>query len=134
MTRAPFNQQVTFLYTADLETTARFYENLLGLELALDQGTCRIYQVCAGAFVGFCSRAEAPSPDGIIFTLVSDDVEGWHQYLSERGVVYEKAPAYNPTYNITHSFLRDPNGYLIEIQRFHDPAWPAPDAAPPGTL
>jgi hypothetical protein len=28
--------------------------------------------------------------------------------------------------NIYHCFLRDPNGYLIEIQRFLDPAWPRP--------
>ncbi|OQY24133.1 MAG: hypothetical protein DRJ03_06405 [Chloroflexi bacterium] len=29
----------------------------------------------------------------------------------------------NPRYNIYHCFLRDPNGYLIEIQRFLDSAW-----------
>ncbi len=32
----------------------------------------------------------------------------------------------NPEYRIYHCFLRDPDGYQIEIQRFDDPAWPAP--------
>ncbi|MBU1660469.1 MAG: hypothetical protein KKD28_03245 [Chloroflexi bacterium] len=34
MIRPPINQQITFLYTHDLKTTADFYENVLGLDLA----------------------------------------------------------------------------------------------------
>ena len=30
----------------------------------------------------------------------------------------------NPTYNVHHFLLRDPNGYLLEFQTFRDPAWP----------
>jgi catechol 2,3-dioxygenase-like lactoylglutathione lyase family enzyme len=121
----PFAQQVTFLYTADLDATARFYESVLGLELALDQGTCRIYRVARGAFVGFCRRAEPPATGSVIVTWVTDDVDGWHRRLVARGVVFEKPPSYNPAYDIYHCFLRDPNGYLLEIQTFRDPRWPA---------
>jgi len=39
----------------------------------------------------------------------------------ERGVVFDSPPALNPKYNIYHCFLRDPNGYLLEIQRFEQP-------------
>ena len=125
MEHAPFDQQVTFLYTLDLAATARFYEQVLGLSLVLDQGSCRIYRVSADGFLGFCQRAEAPeAPAGIIVTLVTEDVDGWHARLAARGVIFEKAPALNPTYNIYHCFLRDPNGYLLEIQSFRDPAWP----------
>ena len=126
MDHAPFDQQVTFLYTRDLGATARFYEQVLGLDLVLDQGTCRIYRISADGFLGFCQRAEAPDrPAGVIVTLVTEDVDGWHARLAARGVSFEKAPAFNPDYNIYHCFLRDPNGYLLEIQRFLDPAWPA---------
>jgi catechol 2,3-dioxygenase-like lactoylglutathione lyase family enzyme len=118
-----FDAQVTFCYTDDLDGTARFYEEAMGLELALDQGACRIYRVAGGAFVGFCRRAETPQPDGIILTFVTDDVDGWHNRLVERGVTIEKPPGHNERFNIYHCFLRDPNGYLVEIQRFDDPAW-----------
>jgi catechol 2,3-dioxygenase-like lactoylglutathione lyase family enzyme len=117
--------QVTFCYTAEFESTAHFYEELLGLPIALDQGACRIYRVREGAFIGVCRRAETPNTDGIILTLVSEDVDGWYARLKERGVQFEKAPAFNPKFNIYHCFLRDPNGYLIEIQRFEDPEWTA---------
>ena len=118
-----FDAQITFCPTTDLAETARFYEENLGLRLALDQGSCRIYRVAEGAFLGFCQRTDAPRPDGVILTLVTDDVDGWHRQLIAHGVPCEKAPVFNPTYRIYQSFFRDPNGYLIEIQRFDDPRW-----------
>jgi catechol 2,3-dioxygenase-like lactoylglutathione lyase family enzyme len=124
-----FDQQVTFLYTSDLQATSEFYENTLGLPLVLDQGGCRIYCVAENAFVGFCSHSSAGQRDGtsgVVLTLVTDEVDQWHDRLRARGVSFEKTPALNPTFNIYHCFLRDPNGYLIEIQRFLDLTWPRP--------
>ncbi len=118
-----FDAQVTFCYTVDLAATARFYEEALGLELVLDQGVCRIYRAARDAYLGFCTRDGAPSPDGVILTLVTDDVDGWHERLAARGVAFEKTPAYNPDFDVYHCFLRDPSGFLVEIQRFEDPAW-----------
>ena len=57
-----------------------------------------------------------------------------HRACVERGlpVYLEKPPTLHPDFNIYHCIVRDPNGYLIEIQRFLDPAWPAPMVAPEG--
>jgi catechol 2,3-dioxygenase-like lactoylglutathione lyase family enzyme len=118
MTTPYFDQQITFLYTSDLDATARFYEETIGLPLALDQGDCRIYRVSRDGLLGFCRRTAAPQPAGVIVTLVTQDVDGWHARLAGRGVAFEHPPAYNPKYGIYHCFLRDPNGYLLEIQRF----------------
>jgi catechol 2,3-dioxygenase-like lactoylglutathione lyase family enzyme len=127
MTRPAIDQQVTFLYTADLVETAVFYEMILELPLILDQGACRIYGTGAGAFLGFCQHLtrDGQSVSGVILTLVSQDVDGWYDYLCQKGVEFEKPPQFNPQFNIYHCFLRDPNDYLIEIQRFGDPAWPS---------
>ncbi len=83
------DQQITFLYTRDLQKTAHFYEDVLGLPLAVDQGDCRIYRVTDTAFVGFCERDSAPEkPQGIIFTLVTSEVDAWYEYLTAQGVSY----------------------------------------------
>lgn len=118
----PIESQITFLYTPDLHATANFYENVIGLPLWRDQGTCRIYHVGGSAYVGFCHRDAAETIDrrSLIFTLVTPDVDGWYAHLQAQGVDFEKPPQVNPRYNIYHCFLRDPNGYLIEIQRFLD--------------
>jgi catechol 2,3-dioxygenase-like lactoylglutathione lyase family enzyme len=59
-------------------------------------------------------------------TLVSEDVDGWYDRLKGRGISIEAKPTLNPTFNIYHFFLRDPDGYLLEVQRFCDPTWPSP--------
>lgn len=117
----PVDSQITFLYTNDLQKTAAFYETLMGFELVRDQGDCRIYRVTNTAYLGFCERAETSlQPQGIIFTLITNAVDEWYTTLTSQGIVYETPPTRNEKYRIYHSFLRDPNGYLIEIQRFLD--------------
>ncbi len=116
-----FTGQVTFLYTRDLARSRDFYEHKLGLSLWLDQGACRIYHVSGGGYLGLCQQREDAPPiqtEGMIFTFVTDEVDAWYETLRARGVDFEKAPAENPKFKIYHCFLRDPDGYLLEIQRF----------------
>ena len=125
MSHPPISQQITFLYTHNLAISAQFYEDKLGLELWLDQGICRIYRVSGDGYVGLCQASETKAPPidkqtNVIFTLVTQQVDEWYEYLKERGVEFEKPPSKNEKYNIYHCFLRDPSGYLIEIQRFLD--------------
>ena len=118
----PVEQQITFLYTADLAATADFYENTLELALWRDQGACRIYHVAGGAYLGFCRGDAVPErpAEHVILTFVTPDVDGWYERLRARGAVFEDPPTVNPRFNIYHCFLRDPNGYRLEIQRFLD--------------
>lgn len=135
MQRPTIEQQVTFLVTADLVATAVFYENILQLPLVLDQGICRIYATGGDAYLGFCQAlsqslsseaGSTPSPQGLILTLVSPEVDAWYEYLQAHHVPIEKPPTLNTRFNIYQLFARDPNGYLIEIQTFLDPTWPKP--------
>jgi catechol 2,3-dioxygenase-like lactoylglutathione lyase family enzyme len=117
------NSHIVFLTTKDLDRTANFYEQTLGSSLALDQGKCRIYNVAREAFLGFCEGGKVPVTDGVMVTLVTEDVDGWCRNLRSRGVQMEKEPSYNPDFKIYHCIFRDPNGYMVEIQRFEDPRW-----------
>ncbi|MBS1249427.1 MAG: hypothetical protein MAG431_01007 [Chloroflexi bacterium] len=116
----PIHEQITFLYTTDLDKSARFYEEVMGFPLKLDQGGCRIYTVTENAYLGVCQRpnAQPPGERVVIFTFVTPEVDSWYEHLIEQGVEIETPPAENPEYGIYHFFLRDPNGYLLEVQRF----------------
>lgn len=118
-----FDAAMTFCYTRDLVRLAAFYEGVMGLPLALDQGGCRIYRVAGSGYFGFCERPNLPPAEGVLLTFVTDDVDGWYERLSAAGVPFDKTPASNPEYGIYHCFCRDPDGNRLEIQRFDDPDW-----------
>ncbi|MCP4294594.1 MAG: VOC family protein [Proteobacteria bacterium] len=117
------DSQIIFLATRDLPGTSDFYEKTLGLPLKLDQGKCRIYRVADNGFIGFCEKKEPHPIEGVIITLVTKEVDEYYDLLRKRGVIFEKEPVFNAEYKIYHCFLRDPNGYQVESQRFEDPRW-----------
>jgi catechol 2,3-dioxygenase-like lactoylglutathione lyase family enzyme len=114
---------ITFLKTRDMERTTHFYTHIMSASLALDQGSCRIFRWRPGAYLGFCLTEEETGSREVVFTLVTPDVDGFALHLEASGITLEVQPRLNSVYNIYQCFLRDPNGYLLEIQRFLDPAW-----------
>lgn len=116
----PFTALVTFLPVADLDASHKFYAEGLGLPLALDQGSCRIYRVGVGGFLGVCEHLGDES-GRVITTLVTDDVDGWYQRLVDRGVMLESPPQQNAQFGIYHFFVDDPSGNRLEVQRFDPP-------------
>jgi catechol 2,3-dioxygenase-like lactoylglutathione lyase family enzyme len=120
---------ITFLYVSDLSASNAFYAGALGLDLAVDQGDCLIYRINEGAYLGVCSRPDRLSVGGLITTIVTDDVEGLHERLVAAGARVEAPPEHSARYRITHAFYRDPDGHLVEVQRFDDPNWADPSPA-----
>jgi predicted enzyme related to lactoylglutathione lyase len=118
-----FESMITFFPVRDLEETHRFYSGVMGLAMVLDQGSCRIYRVAEGAFIGFCTSMEATGSPGVTITLVTGQVDLWFEKAREAGCRVIKKPAKNPEFNIYNCFLEDPSGHTLEIQRFEDPRW-----------
>lgn len=113
---------IPFLPASDLDATERFYRELIGLRLTLDQGRCRIFEVNERAHLGFCQSDEVPRGGRIILTLVVDDPDAWCDRL--RGVGLSPGPVReSEEYRIRHFFVPDPDGYLVEFQRFWDADW-----------
>jgi catechol 2,3-dioxygenase-like lactoylglutathione lyase family enzyme len=120
----PVDEQITFLYCEDMAQTAPFYEDVFGLELAVNQGSCRIYHVVGRkGYLGICERATPRTKDGVIFTIVTQNVDAWYERITSHGITCENAPKISEEYGIYHFFVKDPDGYLIEIQRFLDVDW-----------
>ncbi|MFW5708670.1 MAG: VOC family protein [Chloroflexota bacterium] len=125
MTYPKIDQQITFIYVTDLQASANFYEKIMGFKLWLDQGSCRIYSVSNDGLIGICQIGEGAKGSfatngyqNLILTLVSAEVEAWYDFLTSQGLECEHPPQTNEKYNIYHFFVHDPDGYIIEIQRF----------------
>lgn len=120
-----FDAAITFSYVPDLAPISVFYEQVLGLPLVLDQGGCRIYRVAGSGYFGFCERDAPVQSESVLLTFVTEGVDGVHERLVAAGAIVDQTPRDNDEYGIYHAFYRDPAGYRVEVQRFHDPAWAA---------
>jgi predicted enzyme related to lactoylglutathione lyase len=111
---------ITFLYYRDLAAASRFYEDVLGLTLAIDQGWSRIYRLCAGAHVGLVDetkgmhRAHPVKPVQVCLRV--PDVEAWHAWIASQGVAGLSAVKQNDALGIRAFVFEDPEGYQIEVQ------------------
>lgn len=115
---------ITFFYYEDIAPIARFYEDKLGFELVLDQGLARIYRVAPNSYFGIVDgnrgHLRHQPQSAALFTIVAEDVEAWHAKLAAAGV--PELTELRRGRFCDHFFFRDPAGYALEIQRFHDPA------------
>jgi predicted enzyme related to lactoylglutathione lyase len=111
---------ITFLYYRDLAAAARFYEDVLGLALAIDQGWSRIYRLCGGAHVGLVDetmgmhRAHPVKPVQVCLRV--PDVDAWHGWVGSQGVVALSAIRQNKALGLRAFVFEDPEGYQIEVQ------------------
>ena len=111
---------IPWLYYRDLPGAIRFYEDVMGFEMVVDQGWSKIYRIREGAYVGLVDgekgyhRASDTKP--VIICLNVKDADAWYERLREKGVELESQPEESERLKIKVFMFRDPEGYVIEIQ------------------
>ncbi|NNC91613.1 MAG: VOC family protein [Acidimicrobiia bacterium] len=123
------DDQITFIYVADLDRSAEFYGGALGFELVQDQGSCLIYRVTPTSFLGVCvTRPERVGLAGALVTFVTEDVDAWHARVVQAGGTIVRDLLHSEEYQIYNFFAADLDGNQFEVQRFDDPGWKVADA------
>lgn len=111
---------ITFFYYRNLPAAIRFYEDVLGLSLAIDQGWCKIYQICPGAHVGLVDETRGMNKWAAIkpvqLCIRVPDVDRWYDYARFNGLDNLSDLFINDEIGIRAFVFRDPEGYQIEIQ------------------
>jgi predicted lactoylglutathione lyase len=120
-----FDSQIIFLSVRNLQITSSFYEINFEFKLVLDQGQCRIYKTPADSYIGFCEKQNVIVGENVVITFVTEEVDKVFDELKSKASDIEivKEPALNERFKIYNGFVKDPDGYLIEIQRFDSPEW-----------
>ena len=125
---------ITFLYSSRFATSRKFYEEDLGLRVRCDRGAVVFYALPGrGASLGIvkegvsaaanppCSTATA-GRDSVMVCLLTDDVDSCFRHITMQGrCTVEQAPKRIERFGIYNALVRDPDGYLVEIQRFLNP-------------
>ncbi len=124
MSRMPsIDGLITFLYFNDLEKAELFYREVLGLKLTIDQGFAKIFRLHNGSHLGLVDGKKGslkPSNDKpVMVTLLVPNVDAWYHHLTLQGVQTRSPPKDDPQTKTRYFMFQDPEGYVIEIQRFY---------------
>ncbi|MCE8007848.1 VOC family protein [Aestuariivita sp.] len=117
---APNTLAITFLYYRDLAAAMRFYEDVLGLPLAIDQHWCKIYRIAEGAHVGLVDEAKGmnnwSADKPVQLCIRVPDVEAWYAYAQHHALDALSELFVNDEIGIRAFVFNDPEGYQVEIQ------------------
>ena len=103
-----------FVHVRDLAESRRFYVDLLGLELLMEEpGYIRIGGG-DGFHMGIEEVPDAVGSRGVEIVVAVPDVDEAYRRLTDAGVAFEAAPADQP-WGARHAWLRDPSGYRLSI-------------------
>ena len=111
---------ITFFYYRDLAAAMRFYEEVIGMTLAIDQGWSKIYRIADGAHLGLVDESKEmhrwAREKPVQLCLRVADVAAWHRYISAQEVAGLSALKDNEALGIRAFVFEDPEGYQIEVQ------------------
>lgn len=111
---------ITFLYYRNLPRAMRFYEDVLGLKLAIDQGWCKIYRLCPGAHIGLVDETKGMNKWAetrpVQVCIRVPDVDNWYAYAQHRNLEGLSKLFINDEIGIRAFVFNDPEGYQIEVQ------------------
>jgi predicted enzyme related to lactoylglutathione lyase len=111
---------ITFQYYRDLPTAMAFYEDILGLTLAIDQGWSKIYRIDGQAHVGLVDEARGMqkwrAEKTVQLCLRVPDVDAWYAWAQARDVAGLSKMFDSAQLGIRAFVMNDPEGYQIEVQ------------------
>jgi len=111
---------ITFLYYRDLPRAMRFYEGVMGLTLAIDQGWSKIYRIAGAAHLGLVDEARGMNrwqeKKPVQVCIRVPDVAAWHAYATALALPGLSKLFRNDQLGIRAFVFEDPEGYQIEVQ------------------
>ena len=112
---------------SDLERSERFYVDALGLEVLSRIDTSEVREVIVGTpgegsqlMLAKHTTAHLSEPQGIwkVF-LFTDDAAALYAWAITAGAEAVEPPKFLEQFSVTIAFVKDPDGYLLELGQQH---------------
>ena len=111
---------IPWLYYRDLPGAMKFYGEVMGFEMVVDQGWSKIYKIRDGAYIGLVDESKgyhrASEKKPVIVCLNVNDADAWYERVKVAGVEVENLPKESDRLKIKVFMFKDPEGYVVEIQ------------------
>lgn len=121
-----FNASIIWLYYKDIPAMEKFYQQVLGLPLIVDQGWAKIYQASESGFIGLVDERRGmhqyTEKKAVNVSFVLNDIDGWFNYVSEYRPfeLRSNEVSTGPEKKYRAFVGYDPEGYFMEFDTFYE--------------
>ena len=119
-----FKATVVWFYYKDMAGIQKFYEEVLGFDLIVDQGWAKIYPISPSGYFGLVDEQRGmhnfTEEKAVTMSFWTDRLDDWYAYTSTNEAIKmrsEKIEEENPRYRAFVSY--DPEGYYLEWDVFN---------------
>ncbi len=121
-----FKSTVVWFYYRDMDRIQRFYEDVMGFDMIVDQGWTKIYRVGPTGYFGLVDETRGmhryTEQKGVTMSFLTDSIDLWFDYLANRGDVEMRHEAIVEEEPYRAFVAYDPEGYYLEWDVFNDVA------------
>ena len=118
-----FKATVIWFYYKDMEGVQRFYEDVLGFRLIVDQGWAKIYPVGPTSYFGLVDEQRGmhsyTEQKGVTMSFFTANLDGWYDYLNNSDKIEMRSPAIEEEIPYRAFVAYDPEGYFLEWDVFN---------------
>lgn len=121
-----FKATIVWFYYKDMEGIQRFYEDVLGLDLVVDQGWAKIYQIGPTGYFGPVDEQRGmhnyTEKKAVTLSFITGDIDGWYQYAIGKNAIEMRSEEVSDTDRYRAFVAYDPEGYFLEWDIFKNMA------------
>ena len=122
-----FKATVLWTYYRDLPAAERFYEDVMGMTLIVDQGWAKIYRTSETGFIGLVDGErgmhQATQDKAVTVSFLTTDVDAWFEHLAGQQALEKLRLRHDEV--LDEGFVRvfvayDPENYFLEFDTFQE--------------
>jgi len=118
-----FKATVVWFYYKDMEGIQRFYEEVLGMDLIVDQGWAKIYPAGPTGYFGLVDEKlgmhNYTEQKAVTMSFFTADIDGWYEHLSTNDAIEMRSPRIEEEDEYRAFVAYDPEGYFLEWDVFN---------------
>jgi len=119
-----FKATIVWFYYRDMEGIQRFYEDVMGLDLIVDQGWTKIYPIGPTTYFGLVDEQRGmhnfTEQKAVTLSLLTDNIDAWYEYLSTHDGIEMRSEEISDTDRYRAFVAYDPEGYYLEWDVFRE--------------
>jgi predicted enzyme related to lactoylglutathione lyase/catechol 2,3-dioxygenase-like lactoylglutathione lyase family enzyme len=118
---------IIWLYYKDLPAAQRFYEEVIGLDLLVNQSFAKVYSSSKTGFIGLVDESQGlhrfSEEKSVTVAFFTDDVKSWFSHFKAKNVDLHSQSIMIESDAVEYFVAYDVGGYYLEFDRFLEHAW-----------